>query len=423
MASSGTESLAAEDIMGRILEKTNLTTAFKRVKSNKGSAGIDGMPVGRLHSYLKQNWASIRTKLAEGTYRPMAVRRVDIPKPGGGTRQLGIPTVLDRFIQQAILQVLQPIWDSSFSDSSFGFRPGRSAHDAVRRVQLHIAAGNRWVVDLDLEKFFDRVNHDRLMARLAGRIADKRVLRLIRRYLQSGVMTDGMISPRREGTPQGGPLSPLLSNIVLDELDRELERRGHRFVRYADDCNIYVRSRRAGERVMSSVTCFIHKRLRLRVNRRKSAVDIYYRSFLGFGFSIQKTGVICFIAPESLIRFKNRVRLLTRRTRGVSLDHMIQELSVYLRGWKGYFGFINTKRKLRNLDGWIRRRIRCTLWKQLRTGTTRYKRLRALGVSHNPAMLGAGSHRGPWRMAVALQGALSTDRLSTMGLFQLAKES
>ena len=370
----GTESLTAkracespaipEQVMEEVCDRENLLRALRRVKSNKGSPGIDGMKVGELPGYLKQHWPAIREPLLNGTYKPQPVRRVEIPKPDGGMRQLGIPTVLDRFIQQAVMQVLQGKWDGTFSEHSHGFRPQRSAHQAVAKAQQYIAAGNRWVVDLDLEKFFDRVNHDRLMAAVAWRVNDKRMLKLIRAFLESGVMENGLVSPVEEGTPQGGPLSPLLSNLVLDELDRELERRQHRFVRYADDCNIYVASERAGKRVMHSVTRFIRQRLKLRVNEAKSAVARpQERKFLGFSFT-RGAELKRRIAPKALLRCKQRIRELTGRTRGISMEQMTKELASYLRGWKSYFGYCQTPSVLHGLDQWTRRRLRSVIWKQ-----------------------------------------------------------
>src|SRR5216110_1574526 len=370
----GTESLTAkceterpashEQLMEEVCERENCWQAYKRVKANKGSPGIDGMKVGELSGYLKQHWPSIREQLLRGTYQPQPVRRVEIPKPDGGVRKLGIPTVLDRFIQQAVMQVLQRRWDPTFSEHSHGFRPQRSAHQAVAKAQQYIAAGNRWVVDLDLEKFFDRVNHDKLMAAMARRVSDKRMRKLMRAFLESGVMENGLVSPVEEGTPQGGPLSPLLSNLVLDELDRELERRHHRFMRYADDCNIYVASERAGERVMQSVTDFLRRRLKLKVNEAKSAVARpQERKFLGFSFTGGKEPKRR-IAPKALLRCKQRVRELTRRTRGISLEQMTKELASYLRGWKGYFGYCQTPSVLHGLDQWTRRRLRSVIWKQ-----------------------------------------------------------
>jgi RNA-directed DNA polymerase len=345
--------------MEEVCEAENLKDALRKVRSNKGSAGIDGMSVDELPGYLKLHWPEIKARLLSGTYKPQPVKRVEIPKPDGGVRKLGIPTVVDRFIQQAVLQVLQGKWDKTFSESSFGFRPGRSAHQAVAQAQKYIVAGHGWVVDIDLEKFFDRVNHDRLMSKMADREKDKRLLKLIRVFLNAGVMENGLVSPTDEGTPQGGPLSPLLSNLVLDELDKELESRGHCFVRYADDCNIYVKSEKAGHRVMKSVSDVITRRLKLKVNESKSAVarpgD---RKFLGFSLRTWKDRVVRCLAPVSLAKFKDRVRELTRPMKGVSLEQLAKPLSQYLRGWRGYFGFCETPTDLRDLDGWVRRRLR-----------------------------------------------------------------
>ena len=385
----GTESLTAkrmcespaspEQLMEEVCGRENCLRALRRVKANKGSPGIDGMRVSELPGYLKQHWPAIREQLRNGTYKPQPVRRVEIAKPDGGVRQLGIPTVLDRFIQQAVMQVLQDRWDRTFSEHSHGFRPRRSAHQAVAKAQQYIAAGQRWVVDLDLEKFFDRVNHDRLMAAIAQRVSDKRMLKLTRAFLESGVMENGLVSSVEEGTPQGGPLSPLLSNLVLDELDRELERRQHRFVRYADDCNIYVASERAGERVMQSVTRFIRRRLKLKVNEAKSAVARpQERKFLGFSFT-GGAEVKRRIAPKALLRCKRRVRELTRRTRGISLQQMAKELASYLRGWKSYFGYCQTPSVLHGLDQWIRRRLRSVIWKQ-------QKRRSSWRLANSPAL-------------------------------------
>jgi RNA-directed DNA polymerase len=407
----GTESLAAkcgterparqEQLMEEVCERENCWQAYKRVKANQGSPGIDGRTVGDLSDYLKQHWPRIREQLLNGTYKPQPVRRVEIPKPDGGVRKLGIPTVLDRLIQQAVMQVLQRRWDPTFSEHSHGFRPKRSAHQAVAKAQQYIAAGNRWVVDLDLEKFFDRVNHDKLMAAIARRVTDKRVLQLIGAYLKSGVMESGLVTPTEEGTPQGGPLSPLLSNLVLDELDRELERRKHRFVRYADDCNIYVRSQRAGKRVMSSVTRFLTRRLKLKVNEAKSAVARpEERKFLGFTFSKHNEPKRR-IAPKALLRCKEKIRELTRRTRGISLAQMTRELAAYLRGWKGYFGYCQTPSVLQDLDKWIRHRLRSMIWKQWTRGTQRYAKLRQLGISKDLAAQTAGSPCGSWRLAAS----------------------
>lgn len=385
--------------MEAVCDRDNLWKALKRVQANQGSAGIDGMTVKQLPAYLAKHWPAIREQLLQGTYQPQPVKRVEIPKPDGGVRKLGIPTVLDRFIQQAVMQVLQGQWDRTFSQHSYGFRPGRSAHQAVAAAQEHIAAGCRWVVDIDLEKFFDRVNHDRLMGAVAKRVADKRLLRLIRAFLNAGVMENGLVSSTDEGTPQGGPLSPLLSNLVLDELDRELESRGHRFVRYADDCNIYVRSQRAGQRVMASIEQFITRKLKLKVNAAKSAVARpWERKILGFTFTVNRQSKRR-IAGKALARFTQRVRELTRRTRGISVETMVRQLTTYLRGWRGYFGFCQTPSVLRNLDSWTHRRLRCFQWKQWKRGRRRFAELRRLGVGKDLAAQTAGSSHGPWRLS------------------------
>src|SRR3954447_3971616 len=358
------------------------------------------MNVNAITDYLKQHWPAIREQLLNGTYEPRPVRRVEIPNPDGGVRQLGIPTVLDRLIQQAVMQVLQRQWDPTFSANSYGFRPGRSAQQAVAQAQKHIAEGHGWCVDFDLEKFFDRVNHDKLMGQIAERVEDKRLLKLIRAFLNAGVMENGLVSPSMEGTPQGGPLSPLLSNLVLDELDRELERRDHRFVRYADDCNVYVRSERAGKRVMESVTQFITQKLRLKVNEAKSAVARpQERKFLGFSFT---AGPECkrAIAPKALDRFKRRIREITRRAKSVSIEATVAELAPYMRGWRSYFGFCETPEVLRSLTGWVRRRLRCALWRQWKTPRRRRAALLELGVRPQLAANMAGSGRGPWYLAL-----------------------
>jgi RNA-directed DNA polymerase len=407
-----------EQLMEEVCGRENCLQAYKRVKSNKGSAGIDGMTVDELPSHLKEHWPAIREQLLSGTYKAQPVRRVEIPKPDGGVRQLGIPTVLDRMIQQAVMQVLQRRWDPGFSEHSHGFRPGRSAHQAVAKAQKYLADGKRWVVDLDLEKFFDRVNHDRLMAAVARRVADKRALRLIRAFLAAGVMEDGLVSPVDEGAPQGGPLSPLLSNLVLDELDRELERRGLCFVRYADDCNIYVGSQRAGERVKRSITSFITRRLKLKVNERKSAVARpAERKFLGFSLTNAREPKRR-IAAKALMRFKRKVRELTGRTRGISLEQMTGELSSYLRGWKSYFGFCETPSVLRSLDRWIRHRLRSVIWKQWKRGKARFRQLSERGIGKDLAARSAGSAHGPWRIAKsqALQVALPASFFDWLGL-------
>ncbi len=431
LSEGGTESLAAkrraespaiaEQLMEEVCERENCKRALARVKANKGSPGVDGMTVDELPGHLKQHWPAIREQLLSGTYEPQPVKQVEIPKPEGGVRKLGIPTVLDRFIQQAVMQVLQGRWDRTFSEHSYGFRPGRSAHQAVEQAQQYMAEGYRWVVDLDLEKFFDRVNHDKLMAKIAARISDKRLLKLIRAFLRAGVMEGGLVSPVDEGTPQGGPLSPLLSNIVLDELDQELERRGHRFARYADDCNVYVRSRRAGERVMESLKVFITKKLQLKVNSAKSAVARpWVRKLLGFSFTWDREPRRR-IAPKAVSRFQERVRTLTRRTRGVNIERIAKDLTPYLRGWRGYFGRCETPSVLESLDQWLRRRLRSVIWKQWKRGTVRFAELRKRGVGKDLAAQTAGSAHGPWRIAnsPALSLALPNAYFDSLGIPRL----
>ena len=406
--------------MEEVCKRENLLRAWQRVRRNKGSPGIDGMTIDDARGYLSEHWPDIRSQLLAGTYQPQPVKRVEIPKPDGGIRMLGVPCVVDRLIQQALLQVLQMRWDPTFSEHSYGFRPGRSAHQAVVQAQHYVAEGYGIVVDLDLEKFFDRVNHDRLMARVAERIADKRVLKLIRAFLKAGVMEDGLVKPVDEGTPQGGPLSPLLSNIVLDHLDKELERRGHRFCRYADDCNVYVRSQRAGERVMASVTRFLTSKLRLKVNEAKSAVaQPEARKFLGF--SISNDGSERRIAPAALKKFKARIRELTRRTRGQSLEQVIEGLRPYLIGWRSYFGFCQTPRVLTSLEARIRRRLRMYLWRQWQTGRNRFRELRRRGVPKFLSAVAAGSPTGYWRMSghPAVQMALRNHAFDNLGLPRL----
>jgi RNA-directed DNA polymerase len=411
-------------LMEEVCERENLKDALRRVKANKGSAGIDRMTVDGIADYLKQHWPAIREHLLSGTYQPKPVRRVEIPKPDGGVRKLGIPTVLDRFIQQAVMQVLQRQWDPTFSDHSYGFRPGRSAHQAVAQAQRYIAEGHSWCVDLDLEKFFDRVNHDKLMGQIAKRVADKRLLKLIRAFLNAGVMENGLVSPSVEGTPQGGPLSPLLSNLVLDELDRELERRGHRFVRYADDSNIYVCSQQAGQRVMKSVTRFITQQLKLKVNETKSAVARpQERKFLGFSFTASPEAKRV-IAPQALDRFKQRIREITRRAKGVSMKTTIEELAPFMRGWRSYFGFCETPEVLVSLTRWVRLRIRAAMWRQWKTPRRRREALIELGVRSRLASNTAGSGLGPWYLAKAkaLSVGLSNAYLRSLGLPSLVEE-
>ena len=412
-------------LMEEVVRRENLLSALKRVRANKGSPGIDGMTVEELPGYLKEHWPRIRKELLRADYTPQPVKRVTIPKPAGGTRELGVPVALDRFIQQAMLQVLTPLFDPTFSPHSYGFRPRKSAHQAVEQSKKYIAEGYTWVVDCDLEKFFDRVNHDILMGRLATRIADTRLLKLIRRYLQAGVMVHGVVQERWEGTPQGGPLSPLLSNLLLDELDKELERRGHRFCRYADDGNVYVKTKRAGERVFDSIEQFLEKRLKLRVNREKSAVaPCHERSFLGF--SVTKGKVLKIkLSSKALRGVKHRIKAISRRSRGVSLDQMIQQLNTYLRGWMQYYRLVETSTTFPNLDSWIRRRLRCFMAKQwIRNCHTRYKNLIAMGVRGKDVAFFAASRKGPWAMSnmKPMKVAMPNRFFEELGLFSLSNQ-
>jgi RNA-directed DNA polymerase len=403
-----------EGLLERVLAPENLRVAYRRVRANKGAPGVDGITVDELAGQLRAEWPAIRERLLAGEYEPKEVRRKELPKPGGGVRVLGIPIVLDRFIEQALLQVLQPEWDATFSDQSYGFRPGRSAHAAVERAQGYYREGYRWVVDVDLEKFFDRVNHDKLMALVAERISDWRVKRLIRRYLKAGMSDAGGVTTREEGTPQGGPISPLLANLLLDRLDKELERRGHRFARYADDCNIYVRSQRAGARVMESVSRYLRVKLKLKVNEAKSAVARpRTRSFLGF--SIGRAGSIQ-VSAKAEKRFKERIRQTTQRTRGRNIREVIAELRRYMLGWRAYFGLTTSVNRLRELTGWVQRRLRCYLWKQW--GRRGYRELRRRGVSRDLAWNTCKSAHGPWRISrsPALSIALPTRYFVALGL-------
>jgi RNA-directed DNA polymerase len=408
----------AGDLLGQALARENVVRAWKRVKTNKGSAGVDGRTVQDTGEYLKQAWPDIRQRLLDGTYKPEPVRRVGLPKPGGGTRELGIPTVVDRLIQQALLQVLQPLLDSTFSAHSYGFRPGRNAQQAVLAAQAHVQAGHRTVVDVDLEKFFDRVNHDILMDRLAKRIADKRVLRLIRRYLQAGILSNGVCIERHEGTPQGGPLSPLLANVLLDEVDRELERRGHRFVRYADDCNVYVRSQRAGERVLQALRdCYA--RLALKVNESKTAVGpVWGRKFLGYCFHAgAQAHVHCSVAREALGRLRARLRQLTARQRGRSLSQVAGDLREFVPGWKAYFRLAAARKVRRQLDEWLRHRLRALQLKHWRRGPTIYRELRRLGASEQDARLVAANSRRWWHnSAMRLNRAMPVSYFDRLGV-------
>lgn len=413
------------ELMEEVLRHENMMAAQERVVRNGGAPGVDGMTVDELGPYCCGHMARIREELLHGTYVPAPVRKVEIPKPDGkGTRMLGIPTVLDRLIQQALLQVLQPIFDPTFSDASFGFRPGRSVHGAILRAREHVAAGFRWVVDLDLEKFFDRVNHDVLMARVARRVKDKRVLLLVRRFLQAGIMEGGLVSPRSEGTPQGGPLSPLLSNVLLDELDKELEHRGHRFARYADDANVYVRSKAAGERVMASLERFLRERLRLKVNREKSAVaQPWERKFLGYTVTRNRQPKLK-VAPQSLKRLRAKLKPVWRRGRGRTVTDTVRELNPIIRGWVGHYRLVDVKGQLEELDRWVRRKLRCVLWRQWKTPRTRFRRLLRRGVDDARAHAGAMNPRGPWWNAGAshMNQAVPNSALRDMGLVSFADE-
>lgn len=407
----------------RVWARPNLLTALKRVESNRGAPGIDGMTVAQLRPYLKEHWLEIREALDSGKYRPSPVRRVEIPKPDGGVRELGIPTVLDRFLQQAMAQVLTPLFEPRFSPHSYGFRPGRSAHDAVKQAQAYVAEGYDWAVDIDLEKFFDRVNHDLLMARAARVVKDKRVLKLIRAYLESGVMLNGVVMDTEEGTPQGGPLSPLLSNIMLDDLDKELEKRGHRFVRYADDCNIYVQSQRAGERVLDSVRQFLERKLKLKVNPKKSKVDRVQRvKLLGFSFYKRKGAVLIRVATRTVARYRDKLRRLTRRTRSGRLEDIIREVNQATNGWVGYFRLADTPSVFADLDSWLRRRLRQLVWKRWKRGRTRYRELVKLGVPRERAALGAIG-TSPWHMAATpvVNEALSNAYWRNSGLTSMVE--
>lgn len=415
----------AMNLLEEVLRRENLIIALRRVQSNKGAPGVDRMTVQELSAYLREHWPRIREELLNGTYIPAPVRRVEIPKPDGkGMRPLGIPTVLDRFIEQAILQILTPIFDPRFSDHSYGFRPGRGCHDAVTAARAHVEAGYRFVVDMDLEKFFDRVNHDVLMVRVARRVKDKRLLRLIGRYLKAGIMIGGVIHGHEEGTPQGGPLSPLLSNILLDDLDKELERRGHRFCRYADDCNIYVRSKAAGEQVMQSITRFLAKKLRLKVNRDKSAVDRpWKRKFLGYSMTSHHRPKLK-VAQNSIKRVKERIKEIMRKGRGRSLPKVAGELTTLLRGWVNYFRLSQVKVAFEELDMWIRRKLRCILWRQWKKPRTRAGKLIERGIEKVRALASASNGRGPWWNAGAsyMNAAVSAKWLRQQGLMSLLAE-
>lgn len=420
-ATNGRTKSEGRQLMERVVERSNMQRAYSQVMRNRGAPGIDGLHCDDLKSWLQRHWQSVKAALLDGTYLPRAVRRVDIPKPQGGVRTLGVPTVVDRLIQQALHQVMQPIFEPTFSDASYGFRPGRSAGQAVRRAAGYIREGRRWVVDMDLEKFFDRVNHDVLMHRVARRIEDRRVLTLVRRFLQAGLMADGVETARTQGTPQGGPLSPLLSNILLTDLDRELERRGLAFCRYADDCNIYVSSERAGQRIMDGITAFLAERLKLSVNAAKSAVARpWQRKFLGYSVTAHKEARLR-IAPESLKRLRQRVTDLCLRGRGRSLARTIEELTPILRGWMHYFQHTQGRRVLEEMDAWVRRRLRVIAWRQWKRPRTRESRLRALGLDAHRAWKSSVNGRGPWWNAGALhmRHALPPKHFACMGLISL----
>jgi RNA-directed DNA polymerase len=410
-----------QHLMEKVASSANLNQAYKRVKANSGAPGVDGMTVADLRSWIADNRERLIASLLDGSYRPQPVRGKEIPKPGGkGVRKLGIPTVVDRLVQQAILQVLEPILDPTFSASSFGFRPGRGAHDALLQAREYVADGYTVVVDFDLEKFFDRVNHDILVSRLARRIGDKRLLGIVRRFLQAGMMTDGVVIERHEGTPQGGPLSPLLANLLLDDLDKELERRGHRFCRYADDSNVYVRSPAAGERVMASVTAFLEGKLRLKVNREKSAVaPVGERQFLGH--RLRAEGLLV-IAPKSLDRAKERLRKITRRNRGIPLNRMVDEVNAFTMGWVTYFRHAKAKKTLQEMDGWLRRKLRCVRLKQCKRVKAMADFLQGNGVPERRAWLLACSGKGWWRMAGSPQAteSMSNAWFKSLGLVSLA---
>jgi len=410
-------------LMEQMLSRENMLQALRRVEANKGAAGIDGVTTRQLRATIVQHWEATKAQLLAGTYKPYSVRRVEIPKPDGGMRLLGIPTVMDRLIQQAILQVLTPIFDPTFSPHSYGFRPKRRGHDAVRKAQEYIREGYRYVVDIDLEKFFDRVNHDILMSRVARKVKDKRVLKLIRAYLKAGIMAEGIRVRSEEGTPQGGPLSPLLANILLDDLDKELERRQLRFVRYADDCNIYVKTRRAGERVKRSITKYLEKKLKLKVNEAKSAVDRpWKRKFLGFSFTFHKEARIR-IAPKSLKRVKDKIRSLTRGNHLTSMETIIEDLNRYLMGWMGYYALMETPSTLKALDEWIRRRLRLVLWSRWKRVRTRYRMLRALGLPERDVHKLANTRKGAWRTSKTPQmhKALGIAYWKSQGLMSLTE--
>ena len=411
-------------LLEKVLERDNMLLALKRVISNKGSHGVDGMKIDELREHIKKHWHTIKTKLLETKYNPSPVRRVEIPKPDGGVRLLGIPTVQDRLIQQAIAQVLSKIYEPSFSENSFGFRPRRGAKDAIMKSKQYINEGNRWVIDMDLEKFFDKVNHDILMNKLEKKITDKRLLSLIRKYLKSGILINGVSIASEEGTPQGGPLSPLLANIMLDELDKELENRGDKFCRYADDNNVYVKSQRAGLRVMKSMTRLIENKLKLKVNKNKSAVDLVSkRKFLGFSFYFAKSGAEIRIHEKSIKRFKDKVRVYTNRNTGISIEYRMKKLNQIMRGWINYYGIANAKSKLAELDKWIRRRLRACIWKQWKKISTKVRKLTKLGINKHEARKYANTRKGYWRISnsLILGKSLNNKYLESLGFISLIR--
>jgi len=412
---------AEERLMEEIVSRSNMQKAYNRVVSNKGAAGVDNMSTGQLKGYLQTDWPCIKEELLNGTYQPQPVRKVEIPKPGGGTRMLGIPTVLDRLIQQAVHQELGSLFEPGFSAGSYGFRPGKSAHQAIQAARKAVASGLRWVVDIDLAKFFDRVNHDILMSRVARKVKDKRVLHLIRSYLKAGLFAGGVITQRVEGTPQGGPLSPLLSNILLDELDKELERRNHTFCRYADDCNIYVQTKRSAERVMASISTFLETRLKLTVNQDKSAVDRpWNRQFLGYGMTNHRTPKLK-TGEKALERLKTKIREISRKGRGRNLKRIIEEVTPILRGWSNYFKLSEVKKPFEELDGWLRRKLRCILWRQWKRPYTRAKKMMQRGLSEERAWRSALNKRGPWWNSGAshMNHAFDKSYFTKLGLISL----
>lgn len=418
------EAFDTSTLLEEVLERNNMLLALKRVVSNKGSHGVDGMKTDELREHIQKHWDTIKAKILETKYKPSPVRRVEIDKPDGGVRLLGIPTVQDRLIQQAIAQVLSRIYEPVFSENSFGFRPRRGAKDAITKSKQYINQGNRWVIDMDLEKFFDKVNHDILMGKLEKKIKDKRLLSLIRKYLKSGILINGLAVASEEGTPQGGPLSPLLANIMLDELDKELEKRGHKFCRYADDNNVYVKSKRAGIRVMKSMTNLIENKLKLKVNKNKSAVDfVSKRKFLGFSFYFAKSGAEIRIHEKSIKRFKDKIKFYTNRNKGISMEFRLKKLNQIMRGWINYYGIANASAKLKELDKWIRRRLRACIWKQWKKISTRHRNLIKLGINKYKAWEYANTRKGYWRISNSpiLSKSLNNKYLESLGFVSLTQ--